>query len=76
MEVGRRKRHVQAQSRIQKGTEGGAGEQAVSLTTGEATNPMAEHSAFAQGRALLYVVQARAGHCAPPPAVNGAPTGT
>ena len=52
------------------------GEQAISLTTGEATNPMAEHNAFAQGRALLYVVQARAGHCAPPPAVNGAPTGT
>ena len=56
--------------------QGGAGEQAVSLTTGEATNPMAEHSAFAQGRALLYVVQARAGHCAPPPAVNGTPAGT
>ncbi len=50
--------------------------QALSLTTGEPTNAMAEHSAFARGRALFYVVQARAGHCSPPPTTNGVPTGT
>lgn len=50
--------------------------QALSITTGEPTNALAEHSAFAHGRALLYVVQARAGRCAPPPADNGVPTGT
>jgi hypothetical protein len=50
--------------------------QALSLTTGEPTNALAEHSAFAHGRALLYVVQARAGRCAPPPASKGVPTGT
>ena len=53
----------------------GSGEQALSLTTGQPTNPLAEHSAFAQGRALLYVVQARAGRCKPPPVENGAPIG-
>ena len=42
--------------------------QAPSIMTGQATNPLAEHHAFAQGRALFYVVQARAGHCPPPPA--------
>jgi len=41
--------------------------QAPSLVSGQPTNPIAEHYAFAQGRALFYVVQARAGHCAPPP---------
>jgi len=51
-------------------------EQALSLMTGQPTNPFAEHSAFAHGRALLYVVQARAGRCAPPPATNGVPNGT
>ncbi len=51
-------------------------EQALSLMTGQPTNPFAEHSAFAHGRALLYVVQARAGRCPPPPAANGVPTGT
>lgn len=51
------------------------GEQALSLTTGQPTNPLAEHSAFAQDRALLYVVQARAGRCKAPPIENGAPTG-
>lgn len=45
---------------------GGAVE-APSLMTGQPTNPMAEHHSFAEGRALFYVVQARAGHCAPPP---------
>jgi hypothetical protein len=53
----------------------GGGEQALSLTTGQPTNPLAEHSAFAQGRALLYVVQARAGRCKAPPVKNGAPEG-
>jgi len=53
----------------------GPNDQAVSLTTGEPTNAMAEHNAFAQARALLYVVEARAGHCAPPPATNGVPAG-
>jgi hypothetical protein len=49
--------------------------EALSITTGEPTNALAEHSAFARGRALLYIVQARAGRCPPPPASNGAPTG-
>lgn len=52
----------------------GSGE-AASLTTGEPTTPLAEHNGFAHGRALLYVVQARAGACAPPPATNGVPDG-
>lgn len=47
--------------------------EAPSLLTGQPTNPIAEHHAFAEGRALFYVVQARAGHCSPPPAANGAP---
>ncbi len=51
------------------------GEQALSLTTGQPTNPLAEHNAFAQGRALLYVVEARAGRCKPPPVNNGVPAG-
>ena len=50
-------------------------EQARSLTTGQPTNPLAEHNAFAQGRALLYVVAARAGRCKPPPVSNGVPAG-
>lgn len=29
-------------------------------------SPLAEHYAYAQGRALFYVAQARAGNCAPP----------
>lgn len=53
-----------------------APEQAISLTTGQPTNVFQEHAAFANNRALLYVVQARAGRCAPPPVVNGAPAGT
>jgi predicted outer membrane protein len=52
-----------------------SGEQALSLSTGQPTNPLAEHTAFTQGRALLSVVQARAGRCKAPPAENGAPTG-
>ena len=48
----------------------GGAVQAPSLMTGQPTNPMAEHHSFAEGRALFYVVQARAGHCGPPQA-NG-----
>lgn len=40
--------------------------EAPSLLTGEPTNPIAEHNNFAEGRALFYVVQARAGKCDPP----------
>lgn len=48
---------------------------ATSITTGEPTTPLAEHNAFAHARALFYVVQARAGACAPPPAKDGVPEG-
>jgi hypothetical protein len=41
---------------------------APSLVTGQASNPIAEHFNYAQGRALFYVVQARAGKCAAPAA--------
>lgn len=55
------------------GASNAAGEEAPSLLNGQSTNPLAEHFNFAQGRALFYVVQARAGHCGPPPASsNGA----
>jgi hypothetical protein len=50
--------------------------QAPSITTGQPTNALAEHDNYAHNRALLYVVEARAGRCAPPPAKNGAPQGT
>jgi hypothetical protein len=53
----------------------GAESTSASLTTGEPTTPLAEHNSFAHARALLYVVQARAGNCAPPPAKDGAPEG-
>jgi hypothetical protein len=46
-----------------------------SILTGEPTTPLAEHSGFANDKALFYVVQARAGRCSPPPATNGAPEG-
>lgn len=46
-----------------------------SIITGEPTTPIAEHNAFANDKALFYVVQARAGHCAAPPATNGVPEG-
>jgi len=46
----------------------GAPESAPSLLTGESTTPIAEHFNYAQNRALFYVVQGRAGKCAPPPA--------
>ncbi|MDR3513648.1 MAG: hypothetical protein P4L73_18580 [Caulobacteraceae bacterium] len=62
----------------QEAQSGGAGGpvEAVSITTGLPTNALAEHAAFAHGRALLYVTEARAGRCAPPPVKNGAPAGT
>jgi len=47
----------------------------MSITTGQPTNPLAEHNAFAHNRALFYVVQARAGRCAPPPVKDGVPEG-
>lgn len=51
-------------------------DEAPSLLTGQATNPIAEHGNFAAGRALFYVVQARAGACKPPPRRSGAPAMT
>ncbi|MGA0608275.1 hypothetical protein ACO2Q0_19960 [Phenylobacterium sp. VNQ135] len=45
---------------------GGQSMEAPSLLTGESTNPIAEHNNFADGRALFYVVQARAGKCDAP----------
>lgn len=49
--------------------------QAQSLITGEETNAMAERYRYAEGRALFYVVQARAGNCPAPPVTNGVPDG-
>jgi hypothetical protein len=49
--------------------------EAPSLITGAPTSPIAEHLTFAHGRALFYVVQARAGKCAAPPMANGVPVG-
>ena len=49
---------------------------APSLLTGQPTTPIGEHYAYAQGRALFYVVQARAGKCAPPPAAATNTTAT
>ena len=49
--------------------------EAPSLITGQPTSPIAQHLSFAQGRALFYVVQARAGHCAAPPMKDGVPAG-
>ncbi len=46
-----------------------------SIITGEPTTPLGEHNTFTHARALFYVVQARAGACAPPPATNGVPAG-
>jgi hypothetical protein len=53
----------------------GADIEGPSITTGQPTNPLAEHSAFTSGRALFYVVQARAGACPAPPITNGVPDG-
>jgi hypothetical protein len=56
------------------GTPGGDGE-GPSLITGQTTTPLGEHNALAHSRATFYVVQARAGNCAPPMAKNGVPEG-
>jgi hypothetical protein len=53
----------------------GAEMEAASITTGQPTTPLIEHSTFAGARALFYVVQARAGHCDAPPITNGVPDG-
>lgn len=53
----------------------GASGEATSIITGETTTPIGEHFAYTRNRALVYVVQARAGNCRPPPAANGAPQG-
>ena len=52
---------------------GGDTADATSLVTGQPVTAFVAHHEFAQGRALFYVVQARAGHCAPPPAAKGGP---
>ena len=49
--------------------------EATSITTGQPTTPLGEHSTYTAGRALFYVVQARAGRCAAPPITNGVPDG-
>lgn len=56
-------------------SQGGPSGDAMSILTGQPTNPVAEHNSLLHSRALLYVVQARAGHCAAPPISNNAPTG-
>jgi hypothetical protein len=53
----------------------GSDVQATSITTGEPTNPLAEHNTFTNGRALFYVVEARAGRCSAPPMKDGVPEG-
>lgn len=40
---------------------------AVSLVTGDTATTVADRYDMAQSKAVFYVVQARAGHCAPPP---------
>lgn len=56
-------------------SDGDSSQEAPSLVSGQPTTPLGEHFIFAQGRALFYVVQARAGKCSAPPMTNGAPTG-
>lgn len=57
------------------GMQGGEAESAPSLLTGQPTTPMIEHFNYAHNRALFYVVQGRAGKCAPPPANTNAASG-
>jgi hypothetical protein len=45
----------------------GTPDSAVSLVTGRTNNTPADRFEGAQSKALFYVVQARAGNCAPPP---------
>lgn len=47
---------------------------AVSLVTGESQGTLPDRYQSAGEKALLYVVQARAGNCAPPPATPAAAT--
>ena len=63
------------QSLSPTGNPPGGAVEAMSLVTGEPTNAMVEHRMFADSRALFFVVQARAGKCAPPPAVKSANAG-
>lgn len=49
-----------------------ASDSAVSLVTGQTNNTAADRYDMAQGKALFYVVQARAGNCAPPPTETAA----
>ena len=56
------------------GSSGDGQGEAVSLVTGQPTSAFVAHHEFAQDRALFYVVQARAGHCAPPPMTKGGPS--
>ena len=58
------------------GANGPGPEQGVSLVTGQPTSPLMEHNTYAHTRALLFVIEARAGRCAPPPVNNGVPVGT
>lgn len=53
----------------------GADQEVPSLVTGQDTNAVAERYSYARGRALFFVVQARAGKCSAPPMANGAPLG-
>ena len=46
------------------------GAQTTDLVTGQSAAPLAHRYQFTQGRALYYVVQARAGHCAVPDAIK------
>jgi hypothetical protein len=55
------------QQALSAGAASGQLQEGPSLLTGEQTNPIAEHGNFAAGRALFYVVQARAGACKAPP---------
>jgi hypothetical protein len=41
-------------------------QEGASLTTGQPVDQLGAHAQFAQSQALFYVVQARAGKCAPP----------
>ena len=45
------------------------------ILTGQPSTPMTAHNSFLHSRALLYVVEARAGRCAAPPMSKGAPSG-
>jgi hypothetical protein len=48
---------------------------ALSIITGQPTNPQAEHYSFVQSRALMYVAAARAGRCSAPEVKDGVPVG-